>query len=602
VVTFSEDDVQMDPASETYSVNWRANLSVLSTSLTYRIVVQVGGQVVGYADLVFVANGAAKKYVDQSQFIVIILGGTTPVHFRLETGVTPPVQYTISATAGAGGTVVASTAGGPCASNSCVVAQDEQVTLTATPDAGYSFTAWTGTNCTPSGNNPLTLVNVTAACTATFVQYTISATAGPGGTVVASAGGFYCAYNICGVGQDVVVVLSAIPDANYTFSGWTGTNCTPSGDNSLLLSNVNAACTATFSGIVLSFTATVIGAGSWFTCALNPAGAAYCWGGNYSGQLGDGDIFNHNTPQAVSGGLLFSALDANNTATCALTVAGAAYCWGNNNNDWLGINTGNAQQRTPAPVVGGITFEVISVGKYHNCGLTAAGAAYCWGSNGGGKLGDGTTTDRTSPVAVLGGHTFTSITTGGAHTCALTAAGVGYCWGANVFGPLGDGTTTARSIPTLISGGLTFTSISAGDYHTCAVATGGAAYCWGGNQTGQLGNGTTTEQHVPTLVTGGNAFASIDASLQHTCAITTTGAAYCWGDNVWGNLGDGTTTNSPSPVAVSGGLVFSEISTGYYHTCGITASAAYCWGQNNLYGQVGDGTFTNRNVPTLVVP
>ncbi|NCV90370.1 MAG: hypothetical protein EBW19_09300, partial [Betaproteobacteria bacterium] len=36
----------------------------------------------------------------------------------------------------------------------------------------------------------------------------------------------------------------------------------------------------------------------------------------------------------------------------------------------------------------------------HTCGLSSTGATYCWGANGNGQLGDGTTEDRTSPVAV----------------------------------------------------------------------------------------------------------------------------------------------------------------------------------------------------------
>ena len=41
------------------------------------------------------------------------------------------------------------------------------------------------------------------------------------------------------------------------------------------------------------------------------------------------------------------------------------------------------------------------------CGLTSAGAAFCWGENGYGQLGDGTSgTDRLTPTAVSGGLKF----------------------------------------------------------------------------------------------------------------------------------------------------------------------------------------------------
>jgi len=44
--------------------------------------------------------------------------------------------------------------------------------------------------------------------------------------------------------------------------------------------------------------------------------------------------------------------------------------------------------------------------------------------------------------------TFDSLTAGYEHTCGLTPGGVAYCWGVNTLGELGDGTTTVRSVPT----------------------------------------------------------------------------------------------------------------------------------------------------------
>jgi alpha-tubulin suppressor-like RCC1 family protein len=86
-------------------------------------------------------------------------------------------------------------------------------------------------------------------------------------------------------------------------------------------------------------------------------------------------------------------------------------------------------------------FVAVSVGYAHRCGVTTAGAAYCWGSNGFGQLGDETRTGRSRPVLVAGGVQFTIVDAGSFHTCGVTAAGVAYCWGANSSGQLGDGTT-----------------------------------------------------------------------------------------------------------------------------------------------------------------
>jgi len=300
---------------------------------------------------------------------------------------------------------------------------------------------------------------------------------------------------------------------------------------------------------VLSFR--LVSSGWLHTCAVTETDAAYCWGRNNWFQLGGGSKGAgarpyRNSPTPVAGGLSIVAVAAGGSHNCALTPAGEAYCWGANSAGELGDGTG-ATSSEPVAVAGGLTFGVLS----HSCGLTLSGVPHCWGSNYTGQVGDGTQTDRFSPVPVAGGHVFTSIDAG---TCAVRADGTAYCWGDNRNGQLGAPSPERSTVPLAVSGGLTFAQVSRGGDHACGVTTDGDAYCWGFNREGQLGTPTTELcgdppnpqpcSRVPLKVTGGLKFASISVNGGsiggHTCGVTVTGEVYCWGFNGFSQLGAAT--------------------------------------------------------------
>jgi alpha-tubulin suppressor-like RCC1 family protein len=139
--------------------------------------------------------------------------------------------------------------------------------------------------------------------------------------------------------------------------------------------------------------------------------------------------------------------------------------------------------------------------------VTTSNAAYCWGANRYGQVGDGTSgyaARRLRPVAVLGGLQFSAVNPGGGHTCGVTTDDRAYCWGYNVFGQLGDGTNTKRTTPVAVAGGLKFAGVSTGYFHTCGVTTGDRAYCWGYNGSGRFGDGTTNDSSTPVAVVAPN--------------------------------------------------------------------------------------------------
>jgi alpha-tubulin suppressor-like RCC1 family protein len=345
---------------------------------------------------------------------------------------------------------------------------------------------------------------------------------------------------------------------------------------------------------------------SFHTCGVTTDDRAYCWGGNWVGQLGDGTTTNRLTPVAVAGGLRFRQVSVGVEHTCGVTTDDRAFCWGNGGGGVLGIGpTDLTANPRPLAVVGGRKFRQVDAGYAHNCGLTRDSQVFCWGGNHMGQLGDGTTTRRLTPVPLIGDHSFRQVSAGWTHTCAVTPTYQAYCWGSNRTGELGAGTDVNRRLrPTLVAGGHLFMQVSAGGQqvqgHTCAVTSGGKAFCWGYGRWGQIGDGKTYNRFTPGGVAGGHSFRHVSAGVTHTCGVTTGERAYCWGGNFLGELGDGTTALRSRPVAVLGGLDFRQLDAGGNYTCGRTPAAnAYCWGFN-LEGQLGDGTTTDRLRPRAV--
>lgn len=356
------------------------------------------------------------------------------------------------------------------------------------------------------------------------------------------------------------------------------------------------------------------------------AGTAYCWGLNGSGRLGDSTTTSRTSPTKVvqANGILagktVTEISAGSTHSCAI-ANGEAYCWGNNTNGQLGDGSGITRQSPvkvtqAAGLLQGKVVTSISAGTNQTCAV-AGGEAYCWGANANNQLGDGTVTPRTNPVKVtqaaglLQGKTVTAISTSSVHTCAV-ASSEAYCWGDNGNGRLGDSSTTLRTTPVKVTQatgllqGKAVTAVSTGTTFSCAIAD-GEAYCWGANGAGQLGDTSTSGRTAPVKVTQtagllqGKTVTSITTASSHTCAVAS-GQAFCWGRNNLSKLGDGTLNNSSVPVAVSTtGSLFEKTVTGVTngtdHSCVLARQSIYCFG-DNTNGQFGNGTTTASTVPT----
>ena len=233
-------------------------------------------------------------------------------------------------------------------------------------------------------------------------------------------------------------------------------------------------------------------------------------------------------------------------------------------------------------------------GYYHSCAITPTGGVECWGTNGSGQLGDGTTTSTYYPVATvdLGGRVI-SLTAGYNHTCALLANGKVQCWGNNTNGQLGTGNQTLSSTPQDVLDIDDAVSLAAGQYFTCATLRDGTASCWGTGNFGQIGNGTSSSVSEPKPVTGLTNLVDVETGSAHACALTTSGSVSCWGRNAQYQLGAGSTPGASSNVPVAIPDVSGAISLSAHlgaHTCVATNTGTVkCWG-NNTASQLGAAT------------
>jgi alpha-tubulin suppressor-like RCC1 family protein len=252
----------------------------------------------------------------------------------------------------------------------------------------------------------------------------------------------------------------------------------------------------------------------------------------------------------------------------------------------------------------------VTTGGRHACALLLNGGARCWGANGNGQLGDGTTTDRHTPVAVQGlPLNIAQIAAGGTHTCALLTDGSVWCWGSGGKGQLGDGSTSGSSTPVAVTGLPASVQIAVGGNlfggdSSCALTSAGEAFCWGWNAAGQLGNGTTTDSDAPVPVTGlTSGVLAIANNGGNACAMLASSQVDCWGDNSVDELGDGSSGGmSTTPVTVSGltTLGTSISANNGAAACALNAAGqAECWGWNTD-GQLGDGSTTDSDTPVPV--
>jgi alpha-tubulin suppressor-like RCC1 family protein len=235
----------------------------------------------------------------------------------------------------------------------------------------------------------------------------------------------------------------------------------------------------------------MVSAGGEFSLAIK-GGKLYAWGVNGNSQTGNGGTSTVTTPTQIGSDTNWSIVAAGSTHSLGIKTDGTLWAWGSNGNGRTGLNTSTGSTSTPTQVGSDTNWSKIICGGNYSLAIKTTGSLWAWGSAASGRLGNGTTTPDVLVPAQIGSDTnWSKIAAGGAHSFAIKTTGTLWAWGLNTNGRLGDGTTTQRTSPVQIGSSSSWQEISAGDNHSLGIDNGGL-YSWGSPLNGRLGNNTTT--------------------------------------------------------------------------------------------------------------
>lgn len=328
------------------------------------------------------------------------------------------------------------------------------------------------------------------------------------------------------------------------------------------------------------------------------------WGGNTSGQIGDGSTTQRLTPSLVELRNI-QAIAAGGDYSLALTANGHILEWGGG-------------KTTPTEVAGLASIKQIAAGDHHRLALKEDGTVWAWGENTHGQLGDGSNSSRPTPVQVVGLNNVLTIAAGGDHSLAIRNDFSVWSWGANGEGQLGDGTKTDRLTPVVVPG-IKAIEVAASSRHSVALTTDVKVMGWGSNSECQLGVDPRSkpfdpikcsEHLLPTIIFQGTS--PFPSTQGHAIAATTSMTLVVLSDgSVFGFGGYGDSNSGQYrgmcnyDLALGGATVYLqapvvEVAAGTDYALFLTGKGEVLSLGANLAGQSGLGTTSVQECPHAI--
>ena len=272
-----------------------------------------------------------------------------------------------------------------------------------------------------------------------------------------------------------------------------------------------------------------IATGRSHTVAIKTDGSLWAWGGNWNGQLGNSTrssrSYHHvHVPTQVGADTDWAMVAAGSGHTVAVKTDGSLWAWGGNTSGQLGNGKGgdvDTGSYVPVQIGTDTDWAYVFAHGWYTMAIKIDGSLWAWGSNTGG-LGIGTTEMKLTPTRVGGETSWVSVAMGSSHTVAIQEDGSLWAWGENFNGQLGDGTTRFRDYPVQIGTDTDWVSVAIGNFYTIATKEDGSLWISGritGIGIGPAGRDAT----IPTQIYTDRQWASVAAGRNRAFAITPDG-------------------------------------------------------------------------------